>query len=67
MTTTRDNVINTKNQGRSHMGKMIEKTRKVNDHNKGQCDQQKNEGRSRIVRTIVEIDSRTTWNVGGRL
>lgn len=46
MTMTRDNVINTKNQGRSQMGKMIEKTRSVNDHNKGQCDQQKNERRS---------------------
>jgi hypothetical protein len=51
------------------MGKMIEKTRRVNDHNKGQCDQQKNEGRSQIVRTtrVDEIDTRITWNVGGRL
>jgi len=69
MTMTSDNVINTKNQGRSQMGKMIEKTRRVNDHNKGQCDQQKNEGRSQIVRTtrVDEIDTRITWNVGGRL
>jgi hypothetical protein len=67
MTTTRDNVINTKNQGRSQMGKTIEKTRRVDDHKKGQCDQQKNEGRSWIVRTtrVDKIVMGTTWNVGG--